>query len=367
MGLEGPARRHLAPRLRPLVDGRAGPPSKDKRVTAVKRTGRELAASKGTIAVGPWLTEVGPELLYWVPFLRWLRDRYELDPARMVAVSRGGTSSWYGGLCGGYVDMFEVMDVATFREFNEARWRAAGGQKQMQITSYDKRALKLVRAKGHRFDHILHPSSMFWLLREFTRGDGTVKDVLKHTTFERLQRPEMSNPPDLPEDFVAVKFYFRPSFPDTPTNKAIIRSLLGRIAERTNIVMLNTGLNLDDHAEADPGEIDPARITWIMDGVSPTENLHVQSYAVSRSRAFVGTYGGLSYLAPSYGLPSIAFHSLRSQFLPAHLDIAHRASLLMGGSLTLVDTLNPDLVSAMIEPIATVAAPAAGTGEDGSQ
>ena len=42
--------------------------------------------------------------------------------------------------------------------------------------------------------------------------------------------------------------------------------------------------------------------------MTPRNNLDVQSRIIARSHCFVGTYGGLSYLAPFYGKPSIAFH-----------------------------------------------------------
>ncbi|MEA2150691.1 MAG: hypothetical protein QOD69_2521, partial [Solirubrobacteraceae bacterium] len=41
-------------------------------------------------------------------------------------------------------------------------------------------------------------------------------------------------------------------------------------------------------------------------------------------RAFVGTYGGLSYLAPHLGVPSLAFSSLPEHTHPFHLELAQR-------------------------------------------
>ena len=29
----------------------------------------------GPILVGPWLSEVGFELLYWIPLLRWIKEQ----------------------------------------------------------------------------------------------------------------------------------------------------------------------------------------------------------------------------------------------------------------------------------------------------
>src|SRR5690348_16329422 len=34
----------------------------------------DLASGTKPIVVGPWLAEVGYEVLYWIPFLRWFQD-----------------------------------------------------------------------------------------------------------------------------------------------------------------------------------------------------------------------------------------------------------------------------------------------------
>src|SRR5690242_8075598 len=63
------------------------------------RVEREIAAvarGRGPIIAGPWLSEVGFEVLYWIPFLRWFEDRYRVDRERVIAVSRGGVAGWYG-------------------------------------------------------------------------------------------------------------------------------------------------------------------------------------------------------------------------------------------------------------------------------
>src|ERR1041385_57491 len=60
---------------------------------AVEREIDDVVNAGGTIVVGPWLSEVGFETLYWIPFLRWVRAAFRLDRSRVVAVSRGGVGS----------------------------------------------------------------------------------------------------------------------------------------------------------------------------------------------------------------------------------------------------------------------------------
>jgi len=44
----------------------------------------KLAAGSDTIVAGPWLGEVGFELLYWVPFLRWFAGTFRVAPQRLL-------------------------------------------------------------------------------------------------------------------------------------------------------------------------------------------------------------------------------------------------------------------------------------------
>src|SRR5215212_1580110 len=63
----------------------------------------------GPIIVGPWLSEVGYEVLYWIPFLKWVAAAYRIAPERFVIVSRGGTASWYGGLGSRYGEILDHL------------------------------------------------------------------------------------------------------------------------------------------------------------------------------------------------------------------------------------------------------------------
>src|SRR5262247_4413537 len=67
----------------------------------------EMATRGVPIVAGPWLGEVGFELLYWVPFLRWCAERLTIDPERFVVVSRGGTENWYRPFASRYADVFD--------------------------------------------------------------------------------------------------------------------------------------------------------------------------------------------------------------------------------------------------------------------
>ena len=58
--------------------------------------------------------------------------------------------------------------------------------------------------------------------------------------------------------------------------------------------------------------------------MTPQRNLDLQTRIIANARAFVGTYGGLAYVAPFYGVPSVGFYSQESDLMSAHLDVGWR-------------------------------------------
>jgi hypothetical protein len=67
----------------------------------------------------------------------------------------------------------------------------------------------------------------------------------------------------------------------------------------------------------------------------PADNLRVQSAIVAGAVAFVGTYGGFSYLAPFHGVPATAYYSNASGFSPSHLTMARSALTRLHGEALL--------------------------------
>jgi hypothetical protein len=60
------------------------------------------------------------------------------------------------------------------------------------------------------------------------------------------------------------------------------------------------------------------------------DNLALQTALVSGASAFVGTYGGFSYLAPFVGVHATAYYADPSGFSPRHLLMARSALRTIG-------------------------------------
>jgi glycosyltransferase involved in cell wall biosynthesis len=308
---------------------------------------RELARIRKTttpIIIGPWLSEVGYELLYWIPFLNWALAANGIAGRRLVVISRGGAKPWYAHLGGEYVDALDLYSVDEYKRRNEERWKEGGHQKQMDITSMDRDLIERVKAKLKIDDaEVLHPSMMYRLLRFYWFGKAGIGLLTKHTDYRRfaaIEAPRATT--DLPDEYVAVRFYFRPSFPDTPENRRFAADVIRSINAEAPVVLLNTGLSLDDHEDLQvPGGRGIYRVDHQM---TPERNLEVQTEIISRAKAFVGTYGGLAYVGPYYGVPSIGFYSEETELVPVHLDMGWRLGTAMNVPVATVDARSAGLL-----------------------
>ena len=293
-----------------------------------------LAAGRDTIVVGPWLGEVGFELLYWVPFLRWFATTFSVAPDRLLIVSRGGTASWYRPFAASYRDIFDYLTPEEFRRRHDERVAANGEQKQTQVLAFERQVLRELTTDVHSRS-MLHPSTMYGLFNPFWWGHVDEAWVHRFAKYERLGAEKMGTLPDTP--YTAVKFYFNDCFPDTPENRAFVRRTLQALSERGPVVSLATNLRLDDHAS---DEAESFGVRTLPHDMHPRENLALQTSIVAGASAFVGTYGGFSYLAPFLGVRSTAYFSDAGGYSARHLLMARSAleSIGAGGCLDVLPT-----------------------------
>ena len=156
-------------------------------VFAMRKTLKAAVQGEGPIIVGPWLGEVGFEVLYWIPFLVWATADFGLARDRLIVVSRGGAHCWYRDFAEHYEDIFDVMSVKQFRTRNEARWRDGGNQKQMSPGRFDEHVLERVMARrGLTEASVLHPSVMYRLLRYYWYEKGAISLLNKHTVYRPM-------------------------------------------------------------------------------------------------------------------------------------------------------------------------------------
>lgn len=313
--------RRLVPRA---VRRRAAAPVGRLRGAQIRRRLAALAASGRPIVAGPWLGEVGFEVLYWAPFLRWFASTHRVVPGRLTVVSRGGTAGWYAPAAGRYHDVFDFVSPDVFRRWHAEHVGEIGEQKQTRLTSRERELIDRLPAETTAGAAILHPSTMYDLMNPFWWRHLDERWIHRHTVYRVLDRPPRPDGVTLPDRYVAAKFYFNDCFPATDENRAFVRRTLGRLARQGPVVSLSAGIAIDDHGAAPgSGAIEAA-------ATAPSANLQVQSAIVAHADAFVGTYGGFAYLAPFYGVRSTSYYADVDGFARSHLRMAQSAFASIG-------------------------------------
>ena len=324
-----------------LLRHRARLQEKADRVDAARQVEREIAAvgaSGGHILVGPWLGEVGYEALYWVPFLRWFRDAFRITPDRLTVVSRGGVESWYRGMAARYVDLFDHFTAGELASANAERQLSeeGGGRKQSARGALDERILSRIDRSGSlRNVAVLHPSLMFRLFRDVWHGGLPYELLWDRTRYVLMDRPERPDFASLPRDYIAIKFYTGTALPGTPQNRATLRALVRQIAALGPVIDLETGRSVDDHE--DYAFFDIPNVISARTLMTPRENLGVQTAVIAHARCFISTCGGLAWLAPFLGVPTVAVYADDRQLAP-HLLTSRQAVRRTGGAeFSLID------------------------------
>jgi hypothetical protein len=282
------------------------------------RSAERLASEDGVLVVGPWSSEVGFELLYWLPYVRTVLQAHGVPQDRVIALSRGGVQDWYSDVAGQYIDLLEWIEPAGL--YDEQRRRiASGGEKQTRITPFDRACVAEVsRRLGGQPVGVLHPLHMYRRFRPVWMHRRSPSMFKRELTFVPLHvDPAPPEGLDVGE-YVAVKTYFSKSFPRTSENIRATRELLLRLKEETEVVVLRSPVAFDDHEDiALPG------IRVMSDG-PPDANLGRQAAVAAGARALLSTYGGFSYLGPMLGVPTCAFYSV-DDWNSVHLELMRTA------------------------------------------
>jgi hypothetical protein len=285
----------------------------------IERELETLVARGRPIVVGPWLSEVGFETLYWLPFLHWVKAAFRLPDDRLIAVSRGGVGGWYQGLASRYIEIWDHFDPAEFARRNAER----GVTKHYEPSPLDEDVLATVaRLLGTREFDVIHPGLMYRLFTLYWSGQRAMGFIDAHTRFTRHSVVPIIDPSLLPREYIAVKFYGAQSLPDTPQVRTLLRSIVASLSEQLPVVLLDTGLLLeDDHTDYTFGG---ARVISARRWMTPQTNLGVQTQIAAGARAFVGTCGSIAWLAPRLGVDTSALF-VNPQWLHAHIAVAMRA------------------------------------------
>jgi len=291
-------------------------------------TARHLAASSRPILIGPWRSEVGFELLYWIPFLHALRARYKIPAERLIAIGRGGSSAWYQ--TAGHADLYEHLPIDVARVLSIQSSQQTGSIKQHETHAWERHVCALTATSlGIRKYHVLSPSWMYQLIAPWWEGQKPIQwldgKLLHAVTMPAPPiAPELAG--QLPEKYLAMRWYARPTWPHREDLLLWMRRTVQAIASHIPVVLIESGFQTDDHADVNLGRIpNVLRLTDLAEQ-TPLNNLAIQSAVIARAQGYVGTYGGMAQGAMRWGVPTLAFYDTFGQTAPAHLSLTQSLS-----------------------------------------
>jgi hypothetical protein len=277
------------------------------------------ARSGEPLLLGPFLGEIGYELEYWIPFIRRELHRHEIPPQQATVMTRGGAALWYRDFAVGELDILELVPPERYLPALEARRARAGDLKQLRVDPFDRELVALAEQRLGRLTAV-HPGLMYERLRGLWFKDMPIGALWHRLEYRRFEvEPDRSLVPS--GDYVAVKLYFNECLTPSPDNRAFFQRTIERLAEHVDVVLLSTGLLVDDHEEWTTRH---PRVHALEDRLRPEDNLAVQTRIIAGARALVATYGGFSYLGPFLGVPTATFYETE-QTVPIHLEVIRRA------------------------------------------
>ena len=318
-----------------------------RRSVDLRRAARELEAALASdkpLVVGPFLGEVGYELLYWRPYVLHLLRAHGVDRERVTVVSRGGAGAWYRDVAGRIVDAFELVEPDEIRVRMDERRRATGERKQTREDALDRELLRRASRDVGGAEPI-HPLHMFWRSRFAWEGLAEPATLLATGDYDALPRGELEPAVAalLPDRFVAVKAYYNDCLPDSAASRAGLANLVGELAAELPVVLLAAGAAVDDHADWTDSR---RALIEVAPALRPETNLAQQAAIVARAEALVATYGGFSYVGPFLDVPTVAV-SERAEENPNHErilravrpDATYVRTDLAGGAAAIRDAL----------------------------
>lgn len=260
------------------------------------------ARSTRPILIGPFRSELGFEVLYWLPLIQAWRHRYQIDPQRLIVVSRGGAGAWYGA--GRSIDLYDLASVEECRIQAKLDRAETHLEKQTRITAFDRDLYAKVAAELGVRPLWLHPSLMYRGLAGWWQERMPLAQLGALTRYAPLQVGTVPEGWQLPPEFVAVRFYARATFPYGPETLDAAQKIVARLAKKVPVVILNPQVHVDDHVDFRFG----GENVWQMPMVPANQNLALAAAVLQRATAFVGTYGGFAQLALRLGIPSVSFY-----------------------------------------------------------
>ena len=291
---------------------------------------QRLKHSDLPILVGPWRGEVALEAIYWIPWVQRLRQELGIDPTRLIPIGRGGSAWWYQVPTG--IELYVLRTPQQVRIETKLQHQAKHQLKQIAWTPFERAVVQdaadSINAKRYL---TLHPHRMCDEIAPFWEGQRGLAWLQRQLAFAPLTLPPLPATAHLPDQFVAVHFYARSTWPMAPPLIQFATETIKQLSHAQPVVLVGSGLHMDDHMDL---PIPPLPNVYTLKDcgvdVTPQTNLALVSAVLGKAAGCLGTYGGTVQLAARLGKPAIGFYDQWQGTMVAHKHLSEALAMQLG-------------------------------------
>lgn len=268
--------------------------------------GQRIADSQAPVIAGPCLEDAGWEVLFWLPFLRWVAARR--PRGFQLAVSMRGLPEWYTGVSEKFVSMSQLIDWQTYRQLQGQQLNYSAKNAKRQISALDARLVELgADVAGLANPELLHPARLLELVDESRRGRVPAGAITAHAVYARLPSPDKPVP-GLPESYVVV-LYRKPKTAGTDTSADVrLSDLVRRVSQHCPVVVLVSDREAPVFDDSGLG-VQTLRV----DDIKDSSRIQARARVIGKARAMIA-FGDQesSALAPFLGVPLLILSAAAS-------------------------------------------------------
>ena len=296
---------------------------------------------------------MGFEALYWLPFLeRLIQDGIPRE--RLIPITRGGAAAWYGTPSG--MEVYAMRSPQDLRvEQRQRILSETESSKQLAWTPFERQLVQdTVDTLQLTAYQTLHPRWMYHALAPYYEAQRGLDWLNRRTIWAPMTVPALPVGMTLPERFVAVRFYLRPTF-QQPAAVRLAEVCVQQLAQQLPVIVLSSNFFADDHADV---TLKGPNILHLSDltSITPANNLAVQSAVLAQAVAFVGTYGGFAQLALRLGRPVVSFYDQWQGTMLTHKHLSEALASMLGVTWQVVGVKDFGLLQAAMPELQTKAA-----------
>jgi len=288
----------------------------------------------------PVFGEVAYETLYWIPYIR---KRLHAFRGTVVYFGRDGSEAWSRNIAPRAaaetrINAHEILQRDQVLEHMSALRSKNGSWKQLDRSESSDLYNILIdyacESTGLQRVSVLYPEDMFGLVRN-ALGDRARAWQAKRAFAHGTMSAGNALPAALfPPRFLTTRFYSKPGLdiPRVMRNGTISSLLTKWNPEGLPILDLTPPELFQDHVGF---KAQQPLVTNLFDLVrySSKQNLAMQSDAIARSERFLGSHGGIGYVAVSLGRPSCLLESEATRINRVHRYFLRRLAAATGADV----------------------------------